>query len=56
METLGDDVEEIFAGPETIIHMKKKDGKVDQKAVVAALKKHEIKLKGDIKKDDKYIL
>ncbi|QDV06357.1 hypothetical protein Poly30_18660 [Planctomycetes bacterium Poly30] len=56
MKTLGDDVEEIFAGPEIIVHMKTKDAKLDEEALKAALAKHELKLKGDVKKDDAYIL
>ena len=56
METLGDDVEEVFAGPEIIIHMKKKDAKLDEKALKAALDKFELKMKGDVKKDASYIL
>ena len=56
MKTLGDDVAEIFAGPEIIVHMKKKDAKLDEKAMKAALTKFKLKLKGEIKKDATYIL
>ncbi|MEM8711207.1 MAG: hypothetical protein AAGG01_09655 [Planctomycetota bacterium] len=56
MESLGDDVEDVFAGTEIIVHMKKKGAKLDQKALKAALAKHKVKLKGDVKNDPKYIL
>lgn len=56
MKTLGDDVEEVFAGPEIIIHMKSKDAELDEKALQAALTKFDLKMKGDVKKDDAYIL
>ncbi len=56
MKELGDDVEEVFAGTEIIVHMKKKDAKVDEKVFKAALAKHKIKMKGEVKKDAKYIL
>lgn len=56
MKDLGDDVSDIFAGPEIIVHMKKKGAKVDEKVFKAALAKHKIKMKGAVKKDAKYIL
>ena len=56
MKELGDDVEDVFAGPEIIVHMKKKGAKLDEKALKAALVKHKVKLKGDVKNDPKYIL
>ncbi|MFT5733909.1 MAG: hypothetical protein ACJA2W_002034 [Planctomycetota bacterium] len=56
MKILGDDVAEIFAGPEIIVHMKNKDAKLDEKALKASLKKFGLKMKGEVKKDAKYIL
>ena len=56
IETLGEDVEDVFAGPEIIILMKTKDAKLDEKALKAALDKHKVKMKGDVKKNDAYIL
>ena len=56
MKSLGDDVDDVFAGKEIIIHMKKKDAKLDEKAFKAALAKHKVKLKGEVKNDPKYIL
>lgn len=54
MKELGDDVADIFAGTEIIIHMKK-DVKLDEKALKAGLKKHKVKMKS-VKKDASYIL
>ena len=56
MKELGDDVKDVFAGTEIIVHMKKKGAKLDEKALKAALVKHKVKMKGDVKNDPKYIL
>ncbi len=57
MESLGKkDIADIFVGTEIIFHMKKEGAKLDEKAILAALKKHKQKAKGDLKKDKKYIL
>ena len=54
MKELGDDVADVFAGTEIIIHMKK-DVKLDEKALKASLKEHKVKMKS-VKKDATYIL
>jgi len=54
MKDLGDDVADIYAGTEIIIHLKK-DIKLDEKALKASLAKHKVKMKS-VKKDKKYIL
>ena len=56
MKELGDDVEDVFAGPEIIVHMKKKGAKLNEEALKAALVKHKVKMKGKVKNDPKYIL
>lgn len=56
MKDLGSDVADVFAGPEIIIHFKKKDAKLNEKALLAVLKKHKVKLKGKVKADASYIL
>ena len=56
MKKLGSDVEDVFAGPEIIVHMKTKGAKLNEKALKAALKTHKVKLKGKVRSDPKYIL
>jgi len=56
MKELGTEiVGDVFAGTEIIFHLKK-DKAIDQKVVMAALKKHKVKSKGKLKKDKTYIL
>ena len=54
MKELGDDVADIFAGTEIIIHLKT-DTKLDEKALKAGLAKHKVTMKS-VKKDKAYIL
>lgn len=54
MKSLGDNVADVYAGPEIIIQMKK-DEKLDEEKLKAALAKHKVKMKS-IKKDQTYIL
>lgn len=55
IKELGDSVADVFAGPETIIHFKDKNAKVDKKKLAALLKKHKVTMK-DLDRDDDYIL
>ncbi len=54
MKDLGENVADVFAGTEVIIHLKK-DVKLDEKALKASLDKHKVKMKS-VKKDATYIL
>lgn len=51
---LGANVQDVFAGPQTIIFLEKGD-KLDEKLATAALAKHKFKAKS-IKRDDTLIL
>ena len=44
MKSLGDNVADVYAGPEIIIQMKK-DEKLDEAKLKAALAKHKVKMK-----------
>lgn len=57
MDTLDNkNIADIFVGTEIIFHLKKEGSELDKKAILAALKKHKQKAKGDLKKDKTYIL
>lgn len=55
-ELKSDAIADIFVGTEIIFHLKKEGAELDQKVILAALKKHKQKAKGDLKKDKTYIL
>ena len=49
-------VTKIFAGPEIVFLVNDDNHKIDLEVVADALKKHEIKFEGEIKRNDEYVL
>lgn len=52
----GGKVTEIFVGTQVILHVSDEDYEPDADDILAALKKHKQKAKGDLERDDDYIL
>lgn len=48
-------LQDAFVGAEIVLHLSK-DEPLDTKKLAAALDKHEVKMKGEAKKDAEYIL
>lgn len=49
-------VSEIFVGTQIIFHVTDEDHEIDEEVIADALKKHKVKAKGDLERDDEFIL